>query len=650
MWRRWTAQVCVLWSLQISFQLSLARAEPEPAPASSGPAETADDVVITGTRSARRIADVPVATEVISALEIERSGAENAAEALETHAAIEIERALGGSGVWLQGLEPEYTLILVDGQRVGGRLNGAIDLTRFSAQEIERIEIVRGASSTLYGSDAIAGVINIITRRPTKPLQGDLHARYGSRNELDLSGSAAARGSLLSTRLSADFHRADAYDLDASDAATNGGSFDEAQAALDFELEFGSGFSLRTDATYRLRHQQAIDQGAGVAVFDREQRNEELRLFLQPRYELNAEDALTLSASYGDMNDQLLLDQRGQTALDRSDDTHNRLLQLTAQLDAVAFERHTLVAGVEVSYEWLRSSRLTESEAERNRLAVYVHDEWLLLAEPALTLVPGVRLDVDSRFGAHPTASLGVRFDVTDKALVRASYGLGFRAPDFKELYLDFENRGVGYVVEGNPDLAPETSRGLNAGLEYEPLPWLWFSLELFRTDLRDMIEEQPIDEPDDRGARRYRYANVASAHSQGITASARVRTEFGLTAELQQTFTDTWDEERDRAMEGRAKSRSALQLSYRLQPLELEASARALLVGPRPFYEADSETAIEETIHTDPYVSLRLRIAKRFGRWLSLFVGVENLLDAGDAAYLPIAPRTFYAGFTGRV
>ena len=111
--------------------------------------------MVTGTRTAHDQDDAPIATDVYDRQTIEDTGAENALEVLEETPGVQIDRGVGGAGVMLQGLDPKYTLILVDGQRVTGRKDGTIDLSRFPADDIERIEIVRGPGSVLYGADAL---------------------------------------------------------------------------------------------------------------------------------------------------------------------------------------------------------------------------------------------------------------------------------------------------------------------------------------------------------------------------------------------------------------------------------------------------------------------------------------------------------------
>jgi outer membrane cobalamin receptor len=128
------------------------------------------DVVVTGTRTETPLADSPARLDVITRADIDRSGARDVGELLEEQiGVVGVTRSFRGDSIQLGGLDPEYTLILVDGDRAPGRIGGGIDLGRFTIENVERIEILRGPGSALYGSDAIGGVVNILTRRGHAP-------------------------------------------------------------------------------------------------------------------------------------------------------------------------------------------------------------------------------------------------------------------------------------------------------------------------------------------------------------------------------------------------------------------------------------------------------------------------------------------------
>jgi outer membrane receptor for ferrienterochelin and colicins len=146
-------------SVFISTAMSLALAVPTPrrppAPAPVDFATESRTIVVTAARTEQAVGDSAVATQVIRRDAIEASGAENLAELLEEQPGLQVLRSFGGAGgagVTMQGLDPKYTLILVDGQRATGRINGTLDLSRFPAEDIEQVEIVKGPGSALYGS------------------------------------------------------------------------------------------------------------------------------------------------------------------------------------------------------------------------------------------------------------------------------------------------------------------------------------------------------------------------------------------------------------------------------------------------------------------------------------------------------------------
>jgi outer membrane receptor for ferrienterochelin and colicins len=223
---------------------------------------------------------------------------------------------------------------------------------------------------------------------------------------------------------------------------------------------------------------------------------------------------------------------------------------------------------------------------------------------------------------------------------VRSSLGAGYRAPSFKELLLHFENPSVGYVVDGNPDLAPETSRSAQGGVEWQPRPWLWLSANAFYNGLHDLITA--ISEPDDgSGMLRFSYGNIGRARTAGLESYATA-SHGRIGVELGHALTRTRDLDEDRALEGVPAQRMTVTVRWRDAAQGFDAFAAMVLTGHRPFYlSADPQQATLSDRRTE----LRARVAKRFEHGLGGFLGVDNLLDAGNATLDRIPPRTFYAG-----
>ncbi len=181
------------------------------------PDSTLDRVVVTATRTAAALEDVAVPTTVIGAAQIEADGSLRLNDVLEDLPGLELTDGLGGTGIQIQGLDPAYTLILIDGQPVVGRTAGVLDVSRLSVRGIERVEVVRGPSSSLYGSDALAGVVNLVTGVPSEPALR-LRGRAGSFGQgalaLEAEGGTQIRGRAWGGRLVLDRTSTDGYDLD----------------------------------------------------------------------------------------------------------------------------------------------------------------------------------------------------------------------------------------------------------------------------------------------------------------------------------------------------------------------------------------------------------------------------------------------------
>lgn len=245
------------------------------------------DVVVTGTRTETPLADSPARLDVITRADIDRSGARDVGELLEEQIGVVVTRSFRGDSIQLGGLDPEYTLILVDGDRAPGRIGGGIDLGRFTIENVERIEILRGPGSALYGSDAIGGVVNILTRRGTRPLeleasvQGGLsESGSGVAGMLDVGAMGAMREGPLSLRATGGYH--------VSEAFRRGDAFTTSGSARD-QWELGARGSLEIDdvtidarADYVVRRLAGVDENATGAVFDRVQLGEQLQTALGP--------------------------------------------------------------------------------------------------------------------------------------------------------------------------------------------------------------------------------------------------------------------------------------------------------------------------------------------------------------------------------
>ncbi|WP_246137095.1 TonB-dependent receptor plug domain-containing protein [Myxococcus llanfairpwllgwyngyllgogerychwyrndrobwllllantysiliogogogochensis] len=621
--------------------------------ASSTPAEASQDevpvarTVVTASRTQERLGETPVATEVITRADIVASGARDASELLAAHPGLEVVQTFAGASLQVQGLGPEYVLVLVDGERVAGRVAGSVDLSRLSLEDVEQVEIVKGPSSVLYGSDAVGGVVNFITRRARKPLGGELRVAYGELERLDLDATGEARGESWGLRLSGGLQRRASYDLEPADVGTTGSSLEGFDVSASGDLKGEGPLSLEGSAGFSRRTQRGVDLGVAGAVFDRASRDTSINSRLAPSWKLNSGATLRVEGSYSHFQRRYLRDQRRASALDTVEDTREQQGRLGTQLDARVGERHAFVVGAEFLGEWLVADRLETGEGDRGRASLYAQDSWTLATGPKLVVVPGARVDVDTQFGTAVTPRLAAKVDPLSWLTVRGSYGWGYRAPGFQELLLDFENPSVGYSVRGNPDLKPERSRSFSVSTEVRPSDASLIWVSAYQHALRDMIGttlqqggEQQL----------FTYVNVARARVRGGELGLRQRFPWRLSGEVAYTLTDGHDEELDRALEGQALHRLTAQATWRHREWGLETWVRAALVGKRPFYPDTDGDGVANPYKSEAYVTVDARIAWRARESLQFFVLGSNLADAGNPTDLPIPPRTFQAGLSFRL
>lgn len=618
------------------------------------------DAIVTAGRHRSSLLDTAERVDVIDRGQIERSGARDVGELLEEQPGIQITRDFRGDAIQMQGLSADYVLVLVDGMRMPGRIGGAVDLGRFGTENIERIEILRGSASALYGADAIAGVINIVTRQPTEPFEADLAVQGGWAPDTGGSADGIARVATrigdISARLSAGYHYAEPYYFDLNpllpreQQATAGSGRSQWSIGGDFQWRPERRLQLDARFDYLQRQLTSVDamERNGIVdptrIFDRTQLVEQAQASIAARWELSADTRLVTFLTYSRFREQLLSDHRTSTAEDTLDDNREDLGQLVVQADHQIGE-HLLSAGIEEIFQGVDSDRLRLEYARRFRASPYVQDEWRMrLGDVGLAVVPGLRLDVDSDFGWALSPKLAVRLDPVRHLAIRASYGGGFKAPTFQQLAYDWLNDGVGYTLVGNPDLKAERSHGVQAGVEWEPIPELHGTAYFFRNDFTDMITSRTISaEPWLIG-----YENAATAYTMGLESALTARPIRELRLNASYTYTYGWDGEFDRRLETVARHRITGSATFSSDAWDLGATARVAVISPRVlFLEQDPENP-DETTFTPWAAQVDVRVWKRFTRHFEVSVGIDNLLDTGDR-YFAIRPRTFYAGLRGR-
>lgn len=429
-----------------------------------------DQVVVTATRTARTQEQTLAAVTVIDRAEIQRLQPASVPDLLAGRAGVSLANN-GGVGkstsVFLRGTESDHVLVLIDGIRIGSATSGGASLQDIPLEQIERIEIVRGPFSSLYGSEALGGVIQIFTRKPQGAFAPNASASIGSEDTQRFSAGIAGRSS--------DADAGGWYAINAAHQDTDGinayrgtRNFDpdrDGYRNTSLTVQGGWRFDPRWDADVRAFRAQGRNEYDGSANNQADTVQQVIggRVRYAPGERMKFTLGLGTSA---DLSENFLNGVYSSTF-----DTRRRLGSLQADL---GLGDGLLTLG----YDWLGDEVHSNTDYARDRrINRGLFGQWQQeFGDQSLQL--SARRDEDSQFGGKTTGSVLWGWDFTDALRLTASAGTAFKSPTFNELY---------YPGYGNPDLGPETSRSVELGLRGEH-GWGDWSVNAFDTKIDDMI------------------------------------------------------------------------------------------------------------------------------------------------------------------
>lgn len=620
-------------------------------------------VVISATRTETQLADSVVQVEVISKEDIRNRGARTVSDVLNNQPGFFIQRsAVSGENIQIQGLDSTYLLILRDGERLNGRLNGGnYDLSRLRVENIERIEIVRGSSSAVYGADAIAGVVNIVTRRPDKP-RAEVRMQAGNMGAFDTAAALALPlAEKFGLKAAGGYRTQQPFRYNSDAVQTDGRGLVDYSGEAGFEYAFAQNWVAAVQGDYQRRRLWGIDTPETGGVFDRTNLTEtaqtafrvhtrrddsdqaqsaaqttqrddaKLRKELTQKY---TQADFRLNGSYTRFRDQYLYDQRNDTVQDKYEQTNENTYAIHGQAALPLFSAGRLTLGAEGFFEDLTTPRIIPGFVKRNRISGYSQFETRL--GEGFVITPGVRYDRDSQFGDYVSPRFGVKWGNED-FIVRASVGMGYRAPSFRELYLYFENPTFGYRVDGNARLNAESSKSANLGAEAYLTKRLSIDSNAYYNEITNLIQTSTAS----LNPLVYQYRNVASALTTGIDNRLIYYYNRYLRFSLGYSLTYAYDVGAQRLLPGRALHRGTVGLLLRYKSLMFRALTA--IHDRMPYYLTD--TAKTPDYYTAVFATVDLNMEYVFSHGFSLYAGGENLNSAGDSRYLPLAPARVYGG-----
>jgi outer membrane receptor for ferrienterochelin and colicins len=590
--------------------------------------------------------------DVLTRSRIQDTGAQTVAEVLREIPGVMTRRGsegAGAAGEQIQGLDSRQVLVLIDGQPIIGARgikSGVVNLDRQSADRLERIEVVKGASSALYGSDAIGGVINLITRRAQSPLDVGASVSGGSNGDLNGIGEGGFIANGWSGFASLEQHQSDGFDLTPT-------TFDT--TAAEFRRTDGFGrieFSPQSELTitglfsgYRNRSQGRSNGELGPQSDDF--RDSTFNSGVTANWlatPLATVQVRGYHARYDEESTGTLLSDGSVSpgALDE------RLSRVDGSVSYVLGARQHVQAGLEYTRdEYAGINRLRNDSGEHVSTGVAWGQHRLTVGDRVTTTV-GARVDRHSIFGTAFSPKAGVNVRLVENLYARASYGRGFRAPDVGQLYYRFFNPTNFYQVMGNENLDPEYANSLQVGAEalfFERRAR--FGVNVFRNDVRDLItsfnlgvitSQAQLDavlaenglEPSSTpvfGRQLFVYKNVQDAVTEGVELDGEVALRKNLSLAGAYTYLEARDDDSDLALTGRHPHQGHVRVAWNLDRIGLRANLRGT------FYSAWINSRAASGVETlgKGFQLWDAFISQRIVQGLALFVAVDNLADNQD-------------------
>lgn len=553
--------ICTLFSIS-SIQAQL--------PTDSASARSMDEVVVTATRTPRLMGNVAIPVSVVNAKTIYQTGSLRLNDILAEQTGIVMVDNFG-KGIQVQGLSSEYTLILIDGEPLIGRTGGVLDLSRVTVRNIRKIEVVKGPSSSLYGSEAMGGVINIITDGSGQR-KANLALRYGRFNTVDGSFNFSRKFNRTDVTASANYNRSEGYSLKPNAAQKTVEPFWKLaeQISINHQInnqwKIGSGW--RRNITYIDNTIEVVNGGVPILSKGFE-RNDEYNITPYIQFNDAKRWKSTLRGYVTGFKAHQQLDVK-----DIAGNYNDRFNQLFArvenQTDWQIRDGSSLTFGVGHVRESVASNRYDSMSTKRTNSISYFfaqHEERLATN---LTLVGGVRFDANQAYASVWSPKLALHYTPTERLTINFSYGRGFKAPDFRQLYLNFTNLAAGaYSVFGTEvakvelkryqemqlidqmtaragelsSLRPEVSGGVNLGFKYQLNATASIQANFFRNDLQNMIVTDVVALKKN-GGQIFSYFNLKRALTQGVEVDLEKKFQNRLTARVGYQFLYAADKE----------------------------------------------------------------------------------------------------------
>jgi outer membrane receptor for ferrienterochelin and colicins len=652
--------------------------------------ELSEVMVTTATRTERVLSSLPLPMTVITSETIIKSGVTRLNEILnEQTGIILIPDESGFEGVQIQGLDAAYTMILIDGVPLVGRSSGVLDLSRISVGNIERIEIVKGASSALYGSEAMGGVINVITKRPKKDMfSGNLSYRYGTFNTNDANANLLWKKKKFAANLFANFYSTDGFDLDKSTWLKNVEKYHNTTIQPKIYYDFSENLKLSFSNRF---FNQKIDNREVIESerYQGDAKENEWNSQIKVEHRWNSKLYWEYELYATNYKNDAFLNNPDNVLFDRT--YYNQWLVRPEVRTTWSINKDKLTAGVGFNYETLDRTYFA-SNVKFNSQYVYLQYDYN--PREKLNILAGFRYDNHSEYASQFSPKLAVNYKFNTSFSLKGSLGYGYKAPDFRQLYFDFTNPSVEYTVLGynvaearlnefasqdllssrvagidfSEPLKPESSINFNFGGFYKKNK-LKVEINAFYNSISDLIDTGVIATKK-KGQNIFSYFNYSNVFTYGVefNSAYQFTKDFSVSVGYQyltakdKSVVDNFEEHQyirnsdlqtikiDKSdyfgLYNRSKHTANLKFAYNIPSIKTDINLRVLYRSKYGLFDSNGNGILDKYDNfIGDYFITNLSATKYIADKLMLQAGANNLFDYTDPGQIPsLSGRQLYA------
>ena len=501
-----------------------------------------DEIIITATKTERILSSLPLNVSIIKKSDIEKTNATRLSDIINEELGLITVSDFGGSeGIQMQGLDSEYTLVLIDNQPLIGRSAGTLDLNRISVGNIKQIEIVRGPSSSLYGNNAFAGVINIITEKPKTGIKGNLITSYETHNTIDNNILFSYKKNNFYSSVFFNNYSSDGYDLIEDDGLNTVNKFKTNTLQVKLGQDIGESLKIKINARY---YTQLIDNIAPNSLSGETFTSEDnINFTISHKSEKIRTDFEVYFTSY--FGDEFLDDEQG----NRFSESFYDQIFLKPEIKTVykINNKKEFVFGLGNEYETLNR---TYFEIEPKQNSPFIYFQYDYNPNEKINLILGGRFDKYKEYKSQVSPKFSGIYKIQNNESIKISTGYGYKTPDFRQLYFNFSNSTVGYTVIGynvvedvlnqlidegqianiivpieefeNP-LSPESSFGVNIGYDRKIDEKISLSTNLFSNSAKNLIDYRVIANKTN-GQNVFSYYNVNNVSTFGFDVNTKYK------------------------------------------------------------------------------------------------------------------------------